>query len=146
MLTRLEEFESMIKMVQQQTGNVIGITGTFSQIKDQENNLTQLCLAVDVLEGLVLKVKTTLDSLEDRVLQTEKQYEYLDNNTLKSFFKPIFLVSISFIINRKQFSDFSFSMCHLFQKKSPDVKVDASNIKLPTLDIQDIFKNTSDNN
>lgn len=94
MLTRLEEFESMVTIVQQESGNVIGVTGSLTQLTEQKLYLEKLCVDVDVLACLITKVRHTVDLLENEVQQAEEQLCYLDNNSLKNFFKPKIFVSI----------------------------------------------------
>lgn len=97
MLTRLEEFESMVALVQQERGNAVGLTGTLSQVADCKLELHNLCSKVDVLENLVINVRESLDSLEDQIQVAEEQYGYAENNALKNFFIPKMFVSISCI-------------------------------------------------
>lgn len=93
MLTRLEEFESLVAMVQQESGNVIGLTGSFTQLVDHKQMLDQLCNKVDILECMVSKVRQTMDVLEDKVDKAENDFAHLDNSTFKNFFKPKLFVS-----------------------------------------------------
>lgn len=93
MLTRLEEFESMVTMVQQESGSLIGLTGSMSTVAEHKPQLDKLCDKVDVLECMLTKVRCTLDTLDNKVTQAEQQYAHLENTTLKNFFRPKLFVS-----------------------------------------------------
>lgn len=98
MLTRLEEFESLVAMVQQESGSVIGLTGSFTQLVEHKQQLDQLCNKVDILECMVTKVRHTIDTLEDKVEKAENEFAHLDNNTFKNFFKPKIFVSYCIMV------------------------------------------------
>lgn len=97
MLTRLEEFESMVLLVQQERGNVVGLTGTLPQVVDKKQELNALCSKVDVIESLVINVRETLDSLEDQIQVAEEQFGYVEQNPLRNFFMPKIFVGAHFL-------------------------------------------------
>lgn len=104
MLTRLEEFESMVLLVQQERGNVVGLTGTLMQVVDGKQELDVLCSKVDVIESLVVNVRETLDSLDDQIQFAEEQYGYVEQNPLNYLIPKLFVsFEVMTIISRHDF-------------------------------------------
>lgn len=92
MLVRLEEFEAMITMVQQERCSAIGLTGSLTETIDFKEELNKLCRRIDTVESIVGHIKSNLDSLEQKVEVAENHYGIKDNATkLKSFFMPLFV-------------------------------------------------------
>lgn len=91
MLTRLEEFDTMIALVQQERCNSIGLTGSLTQTLDYRSELKDLCNRIDVLEEVVESAKNNIDMLESKVDAAEKHLGISDGTSkLKNFLAPIF--------------------------------------------------------
>lgn len=109
MLTRLDEFEAMVALVQQERCNAIGITGSLSETIDYREELDNLCRRIDGVEKLVGHIKENINVLEAKVEAAEIHYGVVDNATkLKNFFTPLFvsLVQIYVLINFKPIKEF----------------------------------------
>lgn len=92
MLTRLDEFETMVALVQQERCSAIGLTGALMETVDMEKEFNELCSRIDNVERLVEYVRTSVDSLEKKVEVAEEQFGLVDNtNKLKNFFLPLFV-------------------------------------------------------
>lgn len=92
MVLRLEEFEAMIALVQQERCNSMGMTGSLSETIDGKAELEKLCQRIDTVEQLVEHVKTNLAAIESKVDTAEAQFGATDSTTkLKSFFLPLFV-------------------------------------------------------
>lgn len=89
--TRLEEFESLMKMVEHEGQNVS--TNTFSRISEFTGEITVLTQRIDSLQLLVNKVHDDLALVEKQVEVAEVQIGVPDNK-LKNLFKP-FLSKLS---------------------------------------------------
>lgn len=95
MLTRLEELDTMIALVQQERCNSIGITGSLTQTLDYKAELKNLCDRIDALEKVVDDAKNNIDMLEIKVDAAEKHLGITDNATkFKNFLAPIFVSNI----------------------------------------------------
>lgn len=95
MLLRLEEFEAMITLVQQERCNAIGITGSLSETIDNKKELLELCGRIDAVEKLIEHVKNNISILEKKVEVAEAQFGITDNTMkLKNFFMPLFKKNI----------------------------------------------------
>ncbi|GJQ68243.1 hypothetical protein Trydic_g16856 [Trypoxylus dichotomus] len=91
MITRLEEFDTMIMLVQQERCNSIGITGSLTETIDYKAELKNLCNRIDALEKIVDHAKNNIDMLENKVEVAEKQFGISDGTSkLKNFLAPIF--------------------------------------------------------
>lgn len=92
MLVRLEEFETMIALVQQERCNSIGITGSLTQTIDYRTEFKNLCARIDALEKVTESAKNNIDVLENKIEAAEKHLGLHDNtNKLKNFLAPIFV-------------------------------------------------------
>lgn len=99
MLVRLEEFETMIALVQQERCNSIGLTGSLTQTSDYQKEFKNLCNRIDSLEKVVDHVKDNIDTLESKVDAAEKQLGITDNTSkLKNFLTPIFVSTYLIVV------------------------------------------------
>ncbi|XP_022910133.1 biogenesis of lysosome-related organelles complex 1 subunit 4 [Onthophagus taurus] len=89
MLTRLEECETMIALVQQERCNSVGLTGSLSQAVDNRAELKEMYKKINALEKLVDHVNNNVETLERKMDEAEKHFGISDS-MLKSFFGPIF--------------------------------------------------------
>ncbi|XP_018335472.1 biogenesis of lysosome-related organelles complex 1 subunit 4 [Agrilus planipennis] len=91
MLTRLEEFETLIVLVQQERCNAVGMTGHLSQTTDNFDQIKSLCSKVDLLEKMVQDADMNITALENKVSVAEEHYGLADNsNKLKNLLMPLF--------------------------------------------------------
>ncbi|XP_065160525.1 biogenesis of lysosome-related organelles complex 1 subunit 4 isoform X2 [Atheta coriaria] len=87
-LTRLEEFETMVLLIQQERCNAIGLTGSLTDCVDIQPQVQQLCHRIDSLEALTEYLKTYVNSLENKIDVMEEKLGFGDNaNVFKSFLK-----------------------------------------------------------
>lgn len=92
MLTRLEEFETILLVVQQERCNAVGLTGSLTQALDNFGELKELCDRIDALEKLIEHVKTNVDTIERRIEATEEHFGLTDNTSkIKNLLIPLFV-------------------------------------------------------
>lgn len=90
MLARLEEFESMVSLVEQERCSAIGVVGSLTEIMNSRDELNSLCTKIDALEKFIEHVKSNVDYFENKVDAAEKIVGINKNaNKLKTFFKPL---------------------------------------------------------
>lgn len=112
---RLEEFECMVSLVQEERCNAIGITGSLVEAMDYQKDLTELCERINSLEKLIDYIKNTVNSLETKIENAEEHLGIVDGtNRLKSFFLPLF-------------------------KKNPEIKTNESPIDIDEFSTQKYF-------
>ncbi|KDR23558.1 biogenesis of lysosome-related organelles complex 1 subunit 4 [Zootermopsis nevadensis] len=87
MLTRLEEFESLMEMVQ--TNGLHSLDGSVPNILSYKDRLTALCGRVDRLETFLNHVKQDLDVVESHMETAEADVGNSDGK-LKNILKPLF--------------------------------------------------------
>ena len=93
MLTRLEEFEGLLALVQQERCTSIGLTGSLSQCADYKVKLEQYCKRIDSLEKLIEHIKNNINVLENKVDMAERQVGIPETSSnLKTLLSP-FIVS-----------------------------------------------------
>ncbi|KRT85135.1 hypothetical protein AMK59_802, partial [Oryctes borbonicus] len=91
MITRLEEFDTMIALVQQERCNSIGITGSLTETLDYKVELKNLCNRIDVLEKIVEDAKNNINMLEIKVEAAEKHFGINDSTSkIRNLLAPIF--------------------------------------------------------
>ncbi|KAF5269483.1 hypothetical protein FQA39_LY08672 [Lamprigera yunnana] len=91
MLTRLEEFESLLTIVQQERCNAIGLTGSLTESVDCLNNLKELCERIDKLEKLIQHISNNIESAERKITAAEEHIGLTDNTAkLKNLLIPLF--------------------------------------------------------
>lgn len=90
MLTRLEEFQTMISFVHQDRdeSNKILIS-----VLDANDDFNDLCKKIDKIECLVAHIKNNLNALDEEISKTEENLGCLEQSTLKmpSIFTPLFV-------------------------------------------------------
>lgn len=90
MLARLEEFETMITLVEQERCSAIGVAGTLTEVMESSGELNALCSRIDALEKFMEHVKSNVDYLENKLEAAEKNVGLNSStNKLKTFFKPL---------------------------------------------------------
>ncbi|KAB0795997.1 hypothetical protein PPYR_10058 [Photinus pyralis] len=96
MLTRLEEFETLLTLVQQERCNAVGLTGSLTTAVGFGGNLKELCAHVDRLEKLTEHIKSNIESLERKIDLAEEQYGLTDNTAkLKNLLIPLFKKNVA---------------------------------------------------
>lgn len=90
MLARLEEFETMISLVEQERCSAIGVAGTLTEVMDKSSEFSTLCERIDTLEKVIEHINSNIDYLENKLEAAENSVG-LNNNTnkLKTFLKPL---------------------------------------------------------
>lgn len=92
MLTRLEELETMLTIVQQENCNATGLTGSLTDVVQLKGDLLDIGQRINTLETLVEHIANNMGQLEDKVQVAEDQFGLQDNATkLKSLFTPLFV-------------------------------------------------------
>lgn len=92
MTIRLEEFESMIAIVQQERCNAIGLTGSLTDVVQRKNELVDLGMRIDNLEKLIEHITNNVNQLEGKIQQAEEHLGIKDNTTkLKNLLSPLFV-------------------------------------------------------
>ncbi|KAF2893265.1 hypothetical protein ILUMI_12909 [Ignelater luminosus] len=95
MLTRLEEFETILLIVQQERCNAVGLTGSLTQALDNFGELKELCDRIDALEKLIEHVKANIDTIERRIEAAEEHFGLTDNTSkIKNLLIPLFKKSV----------------------------------------------------
>lgn len=90
MLARLEEFETMISLVEQERCSAIGVVGSLTEIMESSEELKILGNKIDALEKFMEHVKSNVDYLENKIDAAEKHAGLNKNtNKLKTFLKPL---------------------------------------------------------
>ncbi|KAF5278133.1 hypothetical protein FQR65_LT03649 [Abscondita terminalis] len=91
MLTRLEEFETLLTIVQQERCNAIGLTGSLTQSIDCFGSLKELCDRIDRLEALIEHIKSNIDAVERKIEAAEEHYGLTDSTSkIKNLLSPLF--------------------------------------------------------
>ncbi|KAK4877501.1 hypothetical protein RN001_010007 [Aquatica leii] len=91
MLTRLEEFETLLTIVQQERCNAVGLTGSLTQSVDCFGDIKELCERIDRLEKLVEHIKSNVDTVERKIETAEEHYGLTDNTSkIKNLLIPLF--------------------------------------------------------
>lgn len=89
MLTRLEEFEGLLALVQQERCTSIGLTGSLSQCADYKVKLKQYCTRIDSLEKLIEHIKNNISVLENKMDLAEKRVGIPESSSnLKTLLSP----------------------------------------------------------
>ncbi|KAK5642988.1 hypothetical protein RI129_009155 [Pyrocoelia pectoralis] len=96
MLTRLEEFETLLTLVQQERCNAVGLTGSLTKAVGFSGDLKELCDRVDKLENLIEHIKSNIDSVERKIDAAEEQFGLTDNTAkIKNLLIPLFKKNVA---------------------------------------------------
>lgn len=87
MLTRLDEFESLLNVVKENIA--VSTDKNLPEISAFQNDFTELCRRIDGFEAFVGKASENLTRMETHVSVAEQELGYTESG-LKGFLKPIF--------------------------------------------------------
>lgn len=86
MLVRLEEFQTMVILVQQEKCN------SLAELTESKSELLSLCEKIEALEQLIEHIKSNMYMLEGKIEAAESNLGLKDNTTkIKTFLKPFFV-------------------------------------------------------
>ncbi|XP_066996589.1 biogenesis of lysosome-related organelles complex 1 subunit 4 isoform X2 [Anabrus simplex] len=97
MLTRLEEFESLVDMVQSNGSECLG--NIVPEILAQKDGLQSLCQRIDSLETFVSRVHHDLDIVETQMDVAESDVGSSEG-TLRNILKPLFFGTVPCVLRR----------------------------------------------
>lgn len=91
MLTRLEETETLLALVQEERSKSVGVTGSLTEIADSLVDFKQFDLRIKSLEKLIEHIKSNVDVLERKIEAAEEVSGLTDNTSkLKNLLIPFF--------------------------------------------------------
>lgn len=99
MLARLEEFETMVSFLHQQNAASCGLTNSLTDVIQNKDELQQLFDRIDALERMVEHVKATVNRLENKVEEAEKNLGIMPSFQIKSLLKPLLVRFILLFID-----------------------------------------------
>jgi len=133
MITRLEEFESILLLVQQERCESMGLTGHLVDTADCVSDLKDLCLRIDAVENLVAYIKNAVQFLEIKIDAAETEFGIKEASKLKNFFKPLFEKKSSLSeksevasVAEENSTTFECDTSQFFKRNDPDVDADTS--------------------
>lgn len=96
MLTRLEETETLLALVQEERSKSVGVTGSLTEIADSLVDFKQFDLRIKSLEKLIEHIKSNVDVLERKIEAAEEVSGLTDNTSkLKNLLIPFFVSCLS---------------------------------------------------
>lgn len=107
MLTRLEEFQTMISFVVQDSGDSVKILSSLLQHKHEFDDL---CKKIDAIETLTNHLKGNLKQVEDNIDKAEADFHLSEPSKVANLFTPFF-VSSSFYLTLITVILFKNSIC-----------------------------------
>lgn len=92
MLIRLEEFEAMVAIVQEQRCNSMGLTGALPEVAESLPDLKDLCDKIGMLEKMIQHAMAKVNELETKMETAEEEFGLVDNaNKIKNLLAPMFV-------------------------------------------------------
>ncbi|KAJ8969157.1 hypothetical protein NQ314_001898 [Rhamnusium bicolor] len=88
MLTRLEEFQTMVSFVKQDGIDSNDILTSFLNFK---SDMDEMCIKINTIENLITHIKSNLDKLEDDMDKAETEMGCNEHkNKVTNIFTPLF--------------------------------------------------------
>lgn len=92
MLARLEEFETMVSLVDDEKTNTCSLKGSLMVIIQERSELKNLFERIDALEKIVDEAKKAVNYYEFKVEEAEKDSSLMQTSSkIKEFLKPLWV-------------------------------------------------------